>query len=178
MKTTNAKGSSAAAMKEPLLEEFFTDMMKDIYWAEKHLVKALQKMEKAATSPKLQKAFAEHRTVTEKHIERLETAFEKLDQKPVAKKCDAMEGLIKESESIIEETEAGTLTRDVGLIVAAQKVEHYEIASYGSMVQLAKTLGMNDVAKILFETLEEEKAADQLLTDIAEGNINAGASNE
>ena len=111
-------------------------------------------------------------------MSRLEQVFELLEEKPLAKKCDAMEGLTKEGEGIIESTESGTATRDVGIILASQKVEHYEIATYGGLTQLAKTLGLDDVAELLYQTLAEEKAADQLLTDVAENNINYKASEE
>jgi ferritin-like metal-binding protein YciE len=139
------------------------------------LTKALPKMAKAATSEDLKKTITEHLTQTESHVDRLEKIFEMLGKKPEAKKCDAMEGLISEGESIVEDTETGTLTRDVGIIMAAQKVEHYEIATYGSLVQLAKTLGKNDVAAIFATTLAEEKKADVLLTEIAEGHVNTEA---
>ncbi len=154
------------------LMEFFTDELKDIYWAEKHLVKALPKMKKAATSPELQEAFESHLEQTKTHVERLEEVFEILGKKAQAKKCDAMEGLVKEGESIIEDTEKGTATRDVGLIIAAQKVEHYEIATYGGLAQLAKTLGLEEVKNILGTTLDEEKETDELLTEIAESSVN------
>ena len=113
------------------LDKFFTDSLKDIYWAEKHLTKALPKMQKAATTEELKEAIGQHITETEGHVDRLEKVFELMNKKAQAKKCDAMEGLIKEGESIVEETEDGTMTRDVGIISAAQKVEHYEIATYG-----------------------------------------------
>lgn len=160
------------------LEKFFKDEIKDIYWAEKHLVKTLPKMQKAATSEELKAAFADHLEVTKGHVERLEQVFELMGEKPQAKKCEAMEGITKEGESIIEDTEKGTATRDVGLILAAQKVEHYEISTYGGLSQLAKTLGKNDIAKILDKTLGEEKDADESLTEIAENNINYDASEE
>lgn len=160
------------------LLKFFTDEIKDIYWAEKHLTKALPKMQKAATSEELQDAFATHLQQTQEHVARLEKVFEMLDEKAQAKKCDAMEGLLKEGDSIVEDTEDGTATRDVGLILAAQKVEHYEIATYGALTQLAKTLGREDIANILGETLGEEKETDELLTEIAENDVNYQASNE
>ena len=146
-----------------MLEDFFVDALKDIYWAEKALTKALPKMQRAATSEELKTAFEEHLAQTEEQIQRLEQVFEILGKKPQAKKCEAMEGLIKEGESIIEETEDGSMTRDVGIIAAAQKVEHYEIATYGTLVQLAKTLGMDDAASLLEETLEEEKQTNPFL---------------
>ncbi|WP_240609407.1 YciE/YciF ferroxidase family protein [Flavipsychrobacter stenotrophus] len=135
-------------------------------------------MSKAATSPELKRAFLDHLEETKVHVTRLEQAFELMGEKPRAKKCDAMEGITKEGEGIIEETEKGTATRDVGLILAAQKVEHYEISTYGGLAQLARTLGRNEVAEILATTLEEEKNADSLLTGIAENNVNYDASEE
>jgi len=173
---TKSKKSSKA--DEPMLEDFFIDELKDIYWAEKHLVKTLPKMEKAATTQELKNAFAEHLEVTKEHVSRLEQVFEMLGKKAVAKKCEAMEGITKEGEDIIAETEKGTATRDVGLILAAQKVEHYEIATYGGLAQLAKTLSHNDVAKVLEKTLSEEKEADQLLTSVAENSVNYEAAEE
>jgi ferritin-like metal-binding protein YciE len=160
------------------LQELFVDELKDIYWAEKHLLKALPKMRKAATSPELQEAFETHLEQTKGHIERLDEVFSMLEMKAQAKKCDGMEGLVEEGESVIEDTEEGTATRDVGLIISAQKVEHYEIAAYGGLAQLAKTLGRNDIAEILGETLAEEKETDELLTEIAENSINYEASTE
>lgn len=178
--TTKAKASSSAGnlqMGEEL-EKYFVDSIKDIYWAEKALVKALPKMAKAATTTELSQAFEEHQAQTEEHVTRLEQVFELLGKKPQAKKCEAMEGLQKEAESIIEETEKGTLTRDVGLIMAAQKVEHYEIATYGGLAQLAVTFGMSEVADLLQQTLDEEKDTDQNLTHIAENNVNYEAGQE
>ena len=170
-KSSNGNGSSQ-------LEKLFTDSLKDLYWAEKHLTKALPKMQKAATTEELKSAIEEHLTQTEEHVTRLEQVFEMMGKKAQAKKCDAMEGLIKEGDSIVEETEEGTMTRDAGIIMAAQKVEHYEIATYGSLVQFAKTMGMDEAAGILEQILEEEKQTDQGLTEIAENNINWEAENE
>jgi ferritin-like metal-binding protein YciE len=172
------KKNPAGAVKDLMLEDFFHGEIKDIYWAEKHLVKTLPKMKKAATSPELQKAFAGHLETTKEHVSRLEQVFELLGHKPQAKKCDAIEGITKEGESIIEETETGTATRDVGLILAGQKAEHYEISTYGGLAQLARTLGHNDVAKILEKTLNEEKEADKLLTSIAQEKVNYAAAEE
>ena len=176
-KQSNGK-QTAAGKGNTQLENFFTDSLKDIYWAEKHLTKALPKMQKAATTEQLKAAIGEHITQTEEHVTRLEQVFELMGKKAQAKKCDAMEGLIKEGESIVEETEDGTMTRDVGIISAAQKVEHYEISTYGTLVQLAKTMGMEEAANILAETLVEEKETDQGLTEIAENNINWEAEQE
>jgi len=162
MEKNTAKKATTAKVKNDasMLKEFFIDELKDIYWAEKHLTKAIPKMKKAATSEELRQAFADHLEITKTHVSRLEEVFELLGHKAVAKKCDAMEGITKEGESIIEDTEEGTATRDVGLILAAQKVEHYEISTYGGLTQLAKTLGLNDVAKLLHTTLQEEKKAE------------------
>lgn len=154
------------------LEKYFIDALKDIYWAEKHLTKALPKMQKATTTSELRDAIGEHLEQTKEHVSRVEEVFQLLEKRAMGKKCEAMEGLVKEGESIVEETEEGSMTRDVGIIMAAQKVEHYEIATYGGLVQLAKTMGLNDIADILAQTLQEEKETDQLLTDIAENNIN------
>ena len=135
-------------------------------------------MQRAATSTQLKDAIGNHLEQTKGQVTRLEQVFEMLGKKVQAKKCDAMEGLVKEGESIIEETDKGTATRDVGLIMAAQKVEHYEIATYGGIAQLAKTLGHDDISELLGQTLAEEKETDQMLTDIAENDINYQASEE
>lgn len=164
--------------KNSLLMEFFVDELKDIYWAEKHLAKSLPKMEKKSTTAELAKAFANHREETEQHISRLEECFEKLGKKPQAKKCEAMNGILEEAESIISDTKKDTMTRDVGLIFAGQKAEHYEIATYGGLITLANTLGLKEVANILKKTIKEEKAADETLTKIAESKINVAASKE
>ena len=174
----SSNASSQQEGEQGLLEELFLDEIKDIYWAEKHLLKVLPRMEKAATSDELKQTFTEHLEVTRGQVERLEQAFEILGKKAQGKKCEAMDGITKEGQSIIEDTEKGSLTRDVGLIMAAQKVEHYEIATYGSLAQLAKTLGRTDIADLMGKTLEEEKAADEMLTNIAENNINVEATEE
>ena len=161
-----------------MLEKFFYDSLKDIYWAEKHLTKALPRLSKAATSEELVTALDEHLEVTEEHIARLEQVFEIMGKKAQGKKCEAMEGLTKEAESVVEETEDGTSTRDVGIIISCQKVEHYEIAAYGGLAQLAKTMGLDEVHQILGQTLQEEKEADENLTVIAENNINLQADQE
>lgn len=160
------------------LTELFMEELRDIYGAEKQLSQALPKMKKAATSPDLAMAFDDHLRVTQNQITRLEQIFEAVGRKPDAKKCEGMEGLIKEGESVIQDTEAGSATRDVGLIVSAQKVEHYEIAAYGSLRQLAKTIDKENVSKLLEETLQEEKETDMLLSNLAETLINQEASTE
>jgi ferritin-like metal-binding protein YciE len=170
--------SMAAGKDDSRLNDFFIGEIRDIYWAEKHLVKTLPKMKKAATSPQLQKAFGTHLETTKEHVSRLEKVFEIMGHKPQAKKCDAIAGITKEGKNIIEETVAGTATRDVGLILAGQKVEHYEISTYGGLAQLARTLGQYGAAEILESTLNEEKEADLLLTSIAEDGINYRATEE
>ncbi len=177
-KAAPKKSAASNGSTDSRLQEFFYDELKDIYWAEKHLTKTLPKMAKAATSPELKDAFTEHLEVTKTHVSRLEEVFEMLGKKAQAKKCEAMEGITKEGESIIEDTEAGTATRDVGLILAGQKVEHYEIATYGGLTQLAHTLQLEDIAGVLETTLNEEKDADSSLSQIAENNINYKASEE
>jgi ferritin-like metal-binding protein YciE len=174
----NKSTATNAGQGNTQLEKFFMDSLKDLYWAEKHLTKALPKMKKAATTEELQDAIDHHIEQTQEHVARLEQVFHLLGKKAQAKKCDAMEGLVKEGESVIEETEDGSMTRDVGIIMAAQKVEHYEIATYGGLVQLANTMGNEEVADILSITLEEEKQTDLDLTEIAENNINWQAEQE
>ncbi|AEV99460.1 rubrerythrin family protein [Niastella koreensis] len=169
---------AAAAKGNSQLQEFFMDALKDIYWAEKKLTKTLPKLQKGATTQELKNAIEEHLSQTQEHVSRIEEAFQMMGKKAQAKKCEAMEGLVKEGESILEETERGSMTRDAGIIAAAQKVEHYEIATYGTLVTLAKTMGENDVAELLAQTLEEEKQTDQTLTGIAESGINWEAEQE
>ena len=176
--TKDANEESEQSQRHHMLEKFFIDELKDIYWAEKHLLKGLKKLKKAATTEELQQAFEDHTAATEEHVSRLEQVFEMFGKKAQAKKCEAMDGLTKEADSIIEDTEEGTMTRDVGLIIAAQKVEHYEIATYGSLVQLANTMNLPEIAEILEQTLQEEKDADELLTYIAENDINMEAETE
>lgn len=168
--SSNAEGS--------LLETYFMDALKDIYWAEKALTKALPRMSKAATSPQLKKAFDQHLVVTRKQIARLEKIFQQMGKSAQGKKCEAMQGLIEESESIISETRNDTFTRDAALIISAQKVEHYEIASYGGLAQLARTMNKKGIANALGTTLNEEKRTDEQLTRIAEKSINVEAAGE
>lgn len=177
-KRSKPSNGHAPAESNSQLEKFFTDALKDIYWAEKHLVKELPKMSKAATTQELKDAIDEHMAQTKEHVVRLEKVFEMMDKKAQAKKCDGMEGLLKEGQSVLEETDAGSMTRDVGIIMAAQKVEHYEISAYGTLVSLATTLGKTDVAKLLNSTLVEEKETDSMLSEIAENNINWEAEQE
>lgn len=172
------KTSGGKKKHDSALKDFFIDEVKDIYWAEKHLVKTLPKMQKAAGSEELRDAFSDHLEVTREHVSRLEHVFELVGEKPEAKECEAMAGITREGETIIDDTEQGTATRDVGLILAAQKVEHYEISTYGGLAQLARTLGFDEVAEVLDLTLNEEKQADELLTSIAENDINYQAAQE
>ena len=164
--------------KSSLLEKFFVDQLKDIYYAEQHLVKALPEMQKAATSEELEDAFEEHLKKTERHVKRLEKVFQLIGKKAEGKKCDAIEGLTKEAKSIISETKEGSMTRDAALIIAAQKIEHYEIATYGGLVQLAITMDLHRAAELLDKTLQEEEETDATLTEIAETSINVKAENE
>ena len=172
------KSKSTPKMEDSKFHELFVEELKDIYWAESHLAKALPKMSKGATSKELSKAIDDHQKETEEHIERLKQVFENLGKKPQGKKCEAMEGLLAEGEEILSDTEKDTMVRDAGIIIASQKIEHYEIASYGSLVALAKKMGHNDSAKLLEKTLEEEKKADALLTKIAEEHVNEEAVQE
>jgi ferritin-like metal-binding protein YciE len=157
------------------LRDLFEDELKDIYWAEKALTKALPKMIKNTTSEELATALKEHLAVTEQQVTRLDQVFESIGTKAQAKKCEAMEGLIKEAEEIMESTEKGVV-RDAGIISAGQKVEHYEIATYGTLSAFAKILGEDDAVSLLEETLNEEKEADEKLTEVAESSINIEAA--
>jgi ferritin-like metal-binding protein YciE len=156
------------------LQELLVEEMKDLYDAEHQLTKALPKMAKAATNPQLQNAFNAHLSETEGHIRRLEQAFDALGEKASRKSCKAMKGLVEEGSEVIEENAAPEV-KDAALITAAQKVEHYEIAGYGSVRTFAQELGLNDVATLLQQNLDEEGAADKKLTKIAEGRVNERA---
>ena len=160
------------------LMEFFVNELKDLLWAERELVDTLPDMAEAATSQELKNAFNNHWTETQEHVNRLEQIFGILGLEPETTKCDAMSGIVDEGDEIISDTEEGTAQRDVGLIFAGQKAEHYEIASYGGMISLAKTLGYYEIAEILVMTIDEEKSADALLTEIAENHVNYEASTE
>ena len=163
-------------MSEPTtLRDLFLEQLRDAYHAEGQLVKALPKMAKAATDPKLRKAFEKHLEETKGQVDRLERVFEAIGEKARRKACKAMEGLIEEGKEWIEE-DAEPDVMDAGLIAAAQKVEHYEIATYGCLCAWAKQLDLADAVELLAETLEEEKAADVKLTELAESHINAEAT--
>lgn len=161
-------------MKIESMEDLFLGQIEDLYDAERRLVKALPKMAKAATSDPLRQAFESHLEETKGHVERLERVFGELQMKPKAKTCEAMKGLIAEGEEIVTDVPESPL-RDAGLIAAANRVEHYEIAAYGSARTFAEGLGRRSIAALLKETLEEEKQADSKLTKIAETNVNREA---
>jgi ferritin-like metal-binding protein YciE len=163
-----AKQNDGKKHNDGKLQEFFHDEIKDIYWAEKKLVQTLPKLAKAATSEELRDAFTNHLEETKEHVTRLEKVFSLMGEKAEAKKCDAMAGITEEGASIIDDTEDGTATRDVALILAGQKAEHYEISTYGGLARIARTLGHDEIASLLEKTLSEEKKADTTLTGLAE----------
>ena len=151
--------------------------VKDIYYAEKKILSALPKMAKAAQNDDLTAAFEKHQAETEDQISRLEQVFELIDQKPQGKKCAAIEGILEEGQEIIKEYKSSPAL-DAGLVSAAQAVEHYEIARYGTLRTWAEELGLEDASKLLQETLDEEEATDQALTQIAESVVNQEAQSE
>ena len=161
-------------MKIENMEDLFVEQIEDLYDAEQRLVKALPKMAEASTSPELRQAFESHLGETHGHVTRLEQVFQALRKKPKGQTCDAMKGLIEEGEDMVSNTDQSPL-RDAGLIAAANRVEHYEIAAYGSVRSLAKTLGVNEAVSLLDATLAEEKKADQKLTKLAESSVNREA---
>ena len=173
-KKTTVRKTPAKKDAAKELKDLFEDGLKDIYWAEKALVKALPKMHKNATNEKLKNAIAQHLKETEGHVSRLEECFKSMGKKAQAKKCDAMQGLLDEADSILKETEPGTV-RDAGIIAASQKVEHYEIATYGTLAAFAKVLKEKVALKNLLATLEEEKQCDKSLTKLADTNLNVKA---
>jgi ferritin-like metal-binding protein YciE len=158
-------------MKIETMEDLFLEQVEDLYDAEKRLVKALPKMAEASTSQTLRQAFESHLMETEGHVSRLETIFRTLGQDPKSQTCDAMKGLISEGEDVVSDIDQSSL-RDAGLIAAANRVEHYEIAAYGSARTFADILGLTEAASLLEQTLQEEKMADQKLTQLAESLIN------
>jgi ferritin-like metal-binding protein YciE len=176
-KSKSKKSSSEYGMEESKLMKLFEDELKDIYWAEKALTKALPKMLKKATDEQLVDAIKNHLEETEGHVSKVEEVFAVLGKKAQAKKCEAMDGLIREAQEIMQDTDDGAM-RDAGIISAAQKVEHYEIASYGTLRTFAQILGLDEAVTILEEILEEEKLCDEKLTEIAESSINIMAMEE
>ena len=189
MKTSSngkSKSSSPKMMDKPSkshtgeasgLRDLFEDQLKDIYWAEKALTKAIPKMIDKACSPDLVDALNEHLEITEQQVTRCEEVFAAMNMKPTASKCEAMEGLIKEATEIMSSTAEGSV-RDAGIICAAQKVEHYEIATYGTLAAFAKQLGENKAMSLLVKTLNEEKEADVSLTKLTEAHVNEEAEVE
>ena len=162
------------AAKAKTLDDLFTDTLKDIYYAENKILKALPKMAKAAHAPELKAAFTKHLNQTQGQVTRLEKVFKLIDQTPKGKKCEAIEGIIEEGAEIMKEFK-GAPALDAGLVSAAQAVEHYEIARYGTLKRWAEQLGFNDAVKLLDETLEQEKNTDEALTDLADSMINEQA---
>jgi ferritin-like metal-binding protein YciE len=172
-KQSNSQESSHG---EQAFMKLFEDGLKDIYWVEQQLTKAIPKMIKNTTSEELIDALEEHLEVTEKQVGKVEEVFKLLGKKANAEKCPAMQGILDEAEETMEETEG--IVRDAAIICSAQKVEHYEIASYGSLCAFANTLGLEDAASILKEILDEEKTADEKLTEVAETSVNIDALHE
>jgi ferritin-like metal-binding protein YciE len=161
--------------KDKDLNDLFLDTIKDVYYAEKQILKALPKMAKAAHAEELRAAFEKHHGETEGQVERLEQIFELLDKPPRAKTCEAIQGILDEGKEIMDEYK-GTEALDAGLLAAAQAVEHYEISRYGTLKQWALQLGMKDAARLLDETLQEEKKTDVSLTSLAEAKVNLAAA--
>jgi ferritin-like metal-binding protein YciE len=161
--------------KDKNLNDLFLDTLKDLYYAEKQILKALPKMAKAAHSDKLRAAFEKHHGETEGQVERLEQVFELIDKPARTKTCDAIQGILDEGKEIMEEYK-GTESLDAGMVAAAQAVEHYEIARYGTLKQWAQQLGMKDAARLLDQTLQEEKKTDESLTSLAEAAVNLAAA--
>jgi len=171
----NSSGTYSVGYKNKLsrskLEKLFEDELKDIFWAEKALTKAMPKMMENSHNPELREAISSHLSDTENQVMRIQQVFEELGKEAKTQKCDAMEGLLKEADVIMEESEEGAM-RDAGIISAAQKVEHYEIATYGTLRQMAETLELDRAVELLQTTLDEEKAADEKLTEIAVSILN------
>lgn len=162
-------------MAEKQLDDLFLDTLKDIYYAERQILKALPKMAKAATSPELKAGFEQHLHETEGQVERLQQAFDILGKPARGKTCDAILGILEEGKEIMDEYK-GAQALDAGLVAAAQAVEHYEIARYGTLVTWAKQLGHNDIAQLLAETLKEEEATDKKLSQVAISSVNQKAA--
>ncbi|MEX6505704.1 ferritin-like domain-containing protein [Jiella sp. M17.18] len=164
-----------ASASEKTLQDLFLDTLKDVYHAEKQILRGLTKMAKAAESDDLRQAFEHHREETDQQVQRLEQVFEIVGKRAQGKPCEAMQGLIEEGKEIMDEFK-GSPALDSGLISSAQAIEHYEMARYGTLINWANELGMKDAARLLQETLEEEKKADALLTKLAESAVNQKAA--
>jgi len=185
MKQTNIKNNKRKNAKQngksqspSFLQKFFIAQLKDIHYAENELIKGLEELKNASSTEELEDAFEEHIKQTQRHIQRLEKVFRMIGKEPESETCEAMDGLLRECRDIINETEEGSLTRDAALIIAAQKVEHYEIATYGGLVALARTMNLDRAADLLDKTLGEEADTDSILTDIAENYVNVEAEQE
>lgn len=178
MKKQNLNSFDEIDLKESGLKNLFIDELKDIFWVEKHQDKAMPKIAETATSVELRAVMELHLTETQNQINRLKQIFKLIGEKAGGIKCEAMAQLVKEIKTTMEETEAGSLTRDAAIILSAQKIEHYEIASYGTLKTLAITLKLKKVATLLEETLKEEKKTDATLTQIAESFVNEIAKSE
>jgi ferritin-like metal-binding protein YciE len=165
----------AMTAKDKDLNDLFLDTLKDIYFAEKQILKALPKMAKAASSDKLRAAFEKHHGETENQVERLEQIFELIDKPARGKTCDAIQGILEEGKEIMDEYK-GSDALDAGMLAAAQAVEHYEISRYGTLKQWAQQLGLKDAVRLLDETLKEEKKTDESLTSLAEAAVNLAAA--
>ena len=165
-------------VKKTLLEEYFIYELRDLYGAEQQLRVALADWKNEAVSPELASAIDEHIVHTEQHIKRLEMIFDMMGEAARPKKCEAIDGIIREAATALSEADRRSATHDVALVMSIQKAEHYEIATYGGLITLARTIGQDDVAKILKNTMSEEKEMDELLSGLAENNINEEASTE
>ncbi len=164
-------------MADKGLDNLFYDTLRDIYYAERHILKSLPKLQAAAASDELKQAFGHHAGETEGQIKRLEQVFALIDRKPVSKRCEAIDGILKEGESVLEDYK-GTAALDAGLIGSAQAVEHYEITRYGTLRRWAKMLTLTDAVDLLSASLEEESRTDELLTKIADAEANARAASQ
>jgi len=160
------------------IREFFIEELQDIFWAENHLLKSLPELKEATTTWELEEAIADHILETENQVTRLHKVFELLGVEAEGQKCEAMTGLVKEAQQVVKDTKEGSIVRDVAIIIACQKVEHYEIAAYGSLRALAQIMGESEIEELLEETLEEEKTADVTLSSLATGFINEEALEE
>lgn len=178
MNTKSKLSQKVLKNKYKPLFQYFINGLKDLYWAEKAVEALLKKNKSLAYTEELSDALEEHEKQTQKHIRRLEKIFDSLKEKAEAKKCEAMAGLVKEAEETVKETPKNSMTRDAVIIISAQKVEHYEIASYGGLLQIALTFNMDSVADWLEKTLLEEEETDELLSEIAESFINLEAAHE
>lgn len=178
MNTKSKLSQKVLKNKYKPLFQYFINGLKDLYWAEKAVEALLKKNKSLAYTEELSDSLEDHEKQTQKHIRRLEKIFDSLKEKAEAKKCEAMAGLVKEAEETVKKTPENSMTRDAVIIISAQKVEHYEIASYGGLLQIALTFNMDSVADWLEKTLLEEEETDELLSEIAESFINLEAAHE